>query len=63
MTIKLIDNHCIKNDIPLKKYQLIAVAAFFIAAKFEETELPKFKDYYRLLTDRYSEDEMRLAET
>lgn len=34
LTVKLIDDHCIKNDIPLKKYQLIGVAALFIAAKF-----------------------------
>ena len=51
MTVKLIDEYCEKNNVPLKKYQLVGVACLFIAAKYQEIELPKFTDYHRLISD------------
>lgn len=49
MAVKLLDEYCEKNLTPLKKYQLLGVTALFMAAKYEETELPRIKDYYKLV--------------
>lgn len=58
LTIKLIDEFAEKNDVPLRKYQLLGITALFMAAKFGEIELPRFKDYVRLVEDQFGPDDM-----
>jgi S-phase entry cyclin 5/6 len=53
MTIALIDEYSSNNDISLTNYQLLGISSLFISAKYEEIELPRFKDYFRLVEDQY----------
>ena len=49
MAISLIDEYSSSNDISLANYQLLGISSLFISAKYEEIELPRLKDYFRLV--------------
>lgn len=53
MAIALIDEYSSNSDISLTNYQLLGISCLFISAKYEEIELPRFKDYFRLVEDQY----------
>jgi len=62
LTINLIDRYLDKTQIMRTRLQLVAVAALWIASKYEEIYLPELKDFVFISDNAYSKDEIRAME-
>lgn len=62
LTINLMDRFLSKNKVTLSKLQLLAVTSLFIAAKFEEVNLPKLSDYAYITDGAASKNDIKNAE-
>jgi hypothetical protein len=62
LTVNLIDRFLGSRPISIAKLQLVGLACFFIATKFEETYSPSVKEIAYLSDKQYDEDEIRRAE-
>ncbi|QLL32077.1 hypothetical protein HG536_0C02460 [Torulaspora globosa] len=62
LTINLMDRFLSKNKVTLSKLQLLAVTSLFIAAKFEEVNLPKLSDYAYITDGAASKSDIKNAE-
>lgn len=62
LTINLMDRFLSKNKVTLSKLQLLAVTSLFIAAKFEEVNLPKLSDYAYITDGAASKADIKNAE-
>ncbi|QLQ82484.1 hypothetical protein HG537_0H02460 [Torulaspora globosa] len=62
LTINLMDRFLSKNKVTLSKLQLLAVTSLFIAAKFEEVNLPKLADYAYITDGAASKSDIKNAE-
>ncbi|KIM42303.1 hypothetical protein M413DRAFT_444730 [Hebeloma cylindrosporum] len=62
LTVNLIDRFLASRPISIAKLQLVGLACFFIATKFEETYSPSVKEIAYLSDKQYDEDEIRKAE-
>lgn len=62
LTINLMDRFLSKNKVTLSKLQLLAVTSLFIAAKFEEVNLPKLSDYAYITDGAATKNDIKNAE-
>ena len=62
LTINLIVRYLDKTQIMRTRLQLVAVAALWIASKYEEIYLPELKDFVFISDNAYSKDEIRAME-
>jgi len=62
LTVNLIDRFLGLRTIVLAKLQLVGLACFFIATKYEETYAPSVKDIAELADGLYKTDEILKAE-
>lgn len=62
LTINIMDRFLSKNKVTLSKLQLLAVTSLFIAAKFEEVNLPKLSDYAYITDGAASKNDIKNAE-
>lgn len=62
LTINIMDRFLSKNKVTLSKLQLLAVTSLFIAAKFEEVNLPKLSDYAYITDGAASKQDIKSAE-
>lgn len=62
LAINLMDRFLSKNKVTLSKLQLLAVTSLFIAAKFEEVNLPKLSDYAYITDGAASKGDIKNAE-
>ena len=62
LTVNLIDRFLGSRPISITKLQLVGLACFFIATKFEETYSPSVKEIAYLSDKQYDENEIRQAE-
>src|SRR5260370_30992810 len=62
LTVNLIDRFLGLRVISLCKLQLVGLACFFIATKYEETYAPSVKDLEKLAEGLYKTDEILKAE-
>lgn len=50
----IIDKYCHNRYVSKNKYQLLGLAALFVAAKFEEVKTPRLKSYFNITGGQYS---------
>ncbi|QLG73630.1 hypothetical protein HG535_0F01410 [Zygotorulaspora mrakii] len=62
LTINIMDRFLSMNKVTLSKLQLLAVTALFIAAKFEEVNLPKLSDYAYITDGAATKNDIKNAE-
>ncbi|KAL6934855.1 uncharacterized protein HGUI_04040 [Hanseniaspora guilliermondii] len=62
LTMSILDRYLSCNRVSLKKLQLLAITAIFMAAKCEEVKLPKLSKYCEMTDKSYTTDEMLSAE-
>ncbi|CCD22358.1 B-type cyclin CLB3 NDAI_0A02000 [Naumovozyma dairenensis CBS 421] len=62
LTINIMDRFLSKQTISISKFQLIAAASLFIAAKYEEINWPSLKDIVYMLNNAYTKQEVLAAE-
>jgi len=59
LTVALLDRFLATQVIDRKRLQLLGVAAMLVAAKFEERNPPRVKDFVHITDNTYSADEIR----
>ncbi|CAI4821850.1 BPK_collapsed_G0056380.mRNA.1.CDS.1 [Saccharomyces cerevisiae] len=62
LSINLMDRFLAKNKVTMNKLQLLAVTSLFIAAKFEEVNLPKLAEYAYITDGAASKNDIKNAE-
>lgn len=62
LAINLMDRFLSKNKVTLKKLQLLAVTSLFIAAKFEEINVPKLAEYAYITDGAATKQDIKDAE-
>ncbi|CCH61114.1 hypothetical protein TBLA_0E00530 [Henningerozyma blattae CBS 6284] len=62
LAINLMDRFLSSNKVTLNKLQLLAVTSLFIAAKFEEINLPKLEEYSYITDGAATEKDIKDAE-
>ncbi|PPR02262.1 hypothetical protein CVT24_011611, partial [Panaeolus cyanescens] len=62
LTVNIIDRFLSKRAVNMAKLQLVGIAAFFIATKYEETYAPSVKDIAMLAENAFSPEEILTAE-
>ena len=62
LCINVLDRFLASRPISLSKLQLVGLAAFFIATKYEETYAPSVKEVAFLAEDQYTVEEILKAE-
>jgi transcription initiation factor TFIIIB Brf1 subunit/transcription initiation factor TFIIB len=63
LTVNLIDRFLTTVNIKRAKLQLVGIAAFFIACKFEEVYAPEAKDFIHITDNAYTREELLKMET
>lgn len=46
LAVLIIDKFCLRKLVSRGRYQLLGIAAMFVAAKYEEVKIPKLRHYY-----------------
>ncbi|KOG96409.1 B-type cyclin CLB5 DI49_5566 [Saccharomyces eubayanus] len=62
LSINLMDRFLAQNKVTMNKLQLLAVTSLFIAAKFEEVNLPKLAEYSYITDGAASKNDIKNAE-
>ena len=62
LSINLMDRFLAKNKVTMNKLQLLAVTSLFIAAKFEEVNLPRLAEYAYITDGAASKNDIKNAE-
>lgn len=59
----IIDKYCHNRYVSKNKYQLLGLAALFVAAKFEEVKTPRLKTYFNITGGQYSFEQILVMES
>lgn len=59
----LIDKYCHSRYVSKHKYQLLGLAALFVAAKFEEVKTPRLRAYFNIAGGQYSFEQILAMES
>uniref|UniRef100_A0A1A9UF45 Uncharacterized protein n=1 Tax=Glossina austeni TaxID=7395 RepID=A0A1A9UF45_GLOAU len=63
LTVAIIDRYLqIVKDTQLTQFQLVGVTAFFLAAKYEQSQPPSFNNLLQLTDESYTDSQMRQME-
>jgi len=62
LTVNILDRFLSVKAVALAKLQLVGIASFFIATKFEETYAPSVKELVVMASEQYSVEEILTAE-
>ncbi|EHM99724.1 Clb5p [Saccharomyces cerevisiae x Saccharomyces kudriavzevii VIN7] len=62
LSINVMDRFLAQNKVTMNKLQLLAVTSLFIAAKFEEVNLPKLAEYAYITDGAASKNDIKSAE-
>ena len=59
----IVDKYCHSRYVSKHKYQLLGLAALFVAAKFEEVRTPRLKAYFNIAGGQYSYEQILAMES
>lgn len=63
LSVLIIDKYCHGRFVARSRYQLLGIAALFVAAKYEEVKTPKLKHYHGVCASQFTVEQILAMES